>query len=323
MNIDELRQIRTIVTHRYPDRICPDGVASAIILNDVFDEATTTHFVAHGSPEYRGMPATPGMLFVDIVPPEDRLQEFIDAGAFVLDHHEKQRDLVTAFGTRGVYSDEPGVSGAMLAFREAWLGALKDPESVAASRAHDFARLAGIRDTWQTASPDWVSASAQAEALSFYPWSYFARLRAPFAASFSDLNKMLQTGRVLLDRRDERTLRLIEQGSGRTVTHGVHVMIIPSIETSDVAEALGNAVEHAPDIVCGFAYQGGETIGLQLSMRSRMGYDVGALCKALGGGGHRAAAGVTIQIPKGGLNPYETIWQIVDDYEKNEHEVRT
>ncbi|NIV35918.1 MAG: hypothetical protein GWN58_42650, partial [Anaerolineae bacterium] len=66
--------------------------------------------------------------------------------------------------------EEPGVSGATLAFRHVWqvihmtARCHEDPYL----KVERFAELAGIRDTWQTEDSAWDEACAQAEALMFW-----------------------------------------------------------------------------------------------------------------------------------------------------------
>ena len=79
---------------------------------------------------------------------------YMIAGAIVLDHHKSTKHIVLEFGENGVYADEktePGVSGAVLAFREVWkpieAEAAKDTDVVSVTHEYirNFARLAGIR----------------------------------------------------------------------------------------------------------------------------------------------------------------------------------
>ncbi len=88
-------------------------------------------------------------------------------------------------------------------------------------------------------------------------------------------------------------------------------MIVSGLNTSDAADLVGDQA----DLVVGFKYTAGEKASLQLSMRSRGDYDVGALCKTLDGGGHVHAAGARVPVTNGDLNPYEHITKIVNDWE--------
>lgn len=126
--IEKLRSVRVVVCHAYPERPCPDGVASALLLrsafNELFDEESIdveVVFVAHGD-QLEALEARPGMLFCDIAPPAARAKEFVEVGAIVLDHHATARPVVELFEHHafGDEEKEPGVSGAVLAFREVY-----------------------------------------------------------------------------------------------------------------------------------------------------------------------------------------------------------
>lgn len=136
---DTLDSIKTIVVHDN----CPDGLASAILLHDVLYDAEIK-FVQYGTDAYKALTPAPGVLYCDFSPPirtkkvvadgaetyvideEDRakLQEFVAAGTLVLDHHKTAKPIVEAFGDNGRFGDEvsePGVCGALLAYRHVWL----------------------------------------------------------------------------------------------------------------------------------------------------------------------------------------------------------
>jgi hypothetical protein len=78
---ERLKNVRTIVTHEG----CPDGIASAILCHDALPQAEIV-WLQYGTAKRRELPATEGMLFVDMTPEPSRNQEFVDAGAIVLDH---------------------------------------------------------------------------------------------------------------------------------------------------------------------------------------------------------------------------------------------
>ena len=87
--IEKLQAVKTIVVHGN----CPDGLASAIVLDDVLPGREIIHAVHQITP----LEAKPGLLFCDICPPRDRVQEFRDVGTIVLNHHKTQRDLIESF----------------------------------------------------------------------------------------------------------------------------------------------------------------------------------------------------------------------------------
>ena len=306
------------VTHVVTHASCPDGIASAVLLHDALED-TKVEFVSYGTPDYENLKAEEGMLFCDITPPRERVQEFVDVGAIVLDHHAQQADIVARFGDRGRYADlkeEPGVSGAMLAYRHVWLHRCVSETSSMAANARRFAELAGIRDTWQTGDPSWKLACEQAEALRFYPWLKLAAIKEPFGYGAEKLSTMMSIGPILIARTIDAAHKAIDTACNFRSDKGTHVVVINTLHTSDAAEMVA-VVPDLPVLVVGYLYQvHGDKVKLTLSMRSRTGYDVGAFCASLGGGGHRAAAGATLHVNSTDPNPYATIRKLVDDYER-------
>lgn len=290
------------VTHVISHENCPDGVASAMILKQVLPDARFT-FVQHGTPEHADLPAEPGMLFCDMTPPRERAQEFVDAGACVLDHHWHSEDVVRAFGDNGVFADEatePGVSGAVLALRVADPLAVRGP-------LHMLATLAGIRDTWQKQDPRWTAACEQAEALRFWP------VERLLAARPDDWPGLLEIGRELLKKRLDGAQKLAATSYRFTSVAGTRVALFPTIESSDVADALAESVDLS--VGYGYVHATDGTVGLVFSTRSRGDYDAGALCKAHGGGGHTKAAGFRVQLVPEALNPIDVFARLLEAYE--------
>lgn len=303
----ELLKVRTVVSHAN----CPDGTVSMALVSWALDPwaldlgGSELKFIQYGQAQEE-LAATPGLLFVDMTPPRARVQEFVDAGAIVLDHHAHQRDVVEAFGERGVYSDEPGVSGALLAFRHVVRTMMTPAISLERSKylehAEDFAVLAGIWDTWQRQHPRWEEACIQAEALRFFPFEeVVCGLVVP-----TSMDRMMDTGRMLLERRNASAKRSAEDAYRATIMLGdrpTRLAIFQGVDTSDAADLLTDA-----DAVVGFHYRAGaQGPYCVLSMRSRGDYDVGAVCKARGGGGHKNAAGCTLKDHLTGLAPYELV----------------
>jgi hypothetical protein len=303
---DVLSAVRMIVTHDH----CSDGLASALILRDVLPAARIV-FVQHDTPGLLALPAEQGMIFCDMSPTASRADEFVAAGAVVLDHHRTARAVVEAFGPRGVFADEnaePGVSGATLAYREVWRQLAEG--SPASARAHaisELATLAGIRDTWRRASPRWDEACAQHEALTFWPRDTW--LATPAGAFAS----MLAIGPTLLAKKAERVKQALDVAFRHT-HEGVRLVLLSGVElTSDAAEA----VDHDADLVAGFAYRAEPDGSLKLtfSLRSHTDLDCAAFAKREGGGGHTRAAGFTVRVdPFAGQPPHATLVQRLDAY---------
>lgn len=308
--LERISKVQTVVSH---GAACPDGIASAMIIKGVLPHAKYI-FLNYNTPELDALKAEPGIMFVDFTPPQNRVEEFVQAEAVVLDHHEKQKDIVEAFGEYGVYTDKPGWSGAMLAYVYVWEPLMKVSNyamhSENTARVASFAKLAGIRDTWQKNHLNWRLACAQAETLRFYPQEMWMS-RPTFDPSW--VEEKMSIGEILLQKNEERDARLVKNAAFyRSGQKKSLAAIVPSIETSDVADKLD------ADLVIGFAYEAidGIDLRIRLSMRSRGVYDVGDFCKTLNGGGHKFAAGATLPIKNTELNPYGFIGKLLDDYER-------
>lgn len=320
LSLHKIRAVRKVVSH---DR-CADGYASAILIRDAFYGRSDVEFVfvQHGTPEAKNLVAEPNMLFVDMVPPEDRLQEFVDAGALVLDHHAKARHIVEAFGEDGIFADEvtePGVCGAVLAYRHVWMP-FRAEMAIQRIFAERFATLAGIRDTWQRNDPSWIEACKQSYILTFYPrdkWMEIplSTLASTWATQFAWL------GDVLLRKQQETTEKALEKSYRFTTEAETRVIVFEGVRaTSDVAEEVGDQA----DLIVGFNYEVNNREGIFkmiLSTRSRGSYDCGALCVYYGGGGHTRAAGFNVVFDPYSnspisSNPYAAVKALVARYEE-------
>ena len=315
--IDALRQVKTIVVHGN----CPDGLASAIILDDVLPGRE----IIHATHNVTQLEAKPNTLFCDFSPPRDRIEEFRAVDTIVLDHHIRAKDVVQSFALHA-FGDEvehPGVSGAMLAFQEVWLPLWLsgDQEAVAVGtrriRVERCAKLAGIRDTWQQADPLWSEACAQAEALMFYPLSYWLDKDIPREAlRYRNINAMserMAIGAVSLERKLAGAKKTAEKAFYfQTKKRSTKVAIIPTMTVSDAADFVATDTQ----LIIGFGYtveQGQQK--LLLSTRARNGFDCSEFCVFYGGGGHTGAAGCQIDLPTRALNPYDMIQGMIERFE--------
>lgn len=291
-----LRRVRTIVSHAH----CPDGIAAALILRGALPHAEVV-FIEHDTPEQTSLPATAGMIFCDLVPSVERSAEFVEAGAIVLDHHRGAREVVAAFGERGVFADEseePGVCGATLAHREVWCALREDEQEV-----RRFAELAGVRDCWQTHHPDWEEAAAQASALVFFGYDELAK-QIPIGAPPCLSESQLAVGRIL-HAKQMRAARDTAERKLYRLRPDVAVFNDRGGLLSDVA-AVALEADRQLCLVCGFHYKVTSDGAMRLvcSMRSRAGeIDVAAIAKANGGGGHTSAAGFVMRVSRASPSP--------------------
>ena len=282
----DLSNVRIAVVHTP----CMDGLASAMVIQEALPQVDEVVFCSYGQQQLE-LKAEPGMLFCDFTPARERMAEFVAAGAIVLDHHVHARDIVEAFGERGRFSDDPGVSGAVLAFLHLWNGEAFDPQR--SQRTWDFARLVGIRDTWQKGSPDWERALELHAVLEAFPREVWLEDGAIHVA-MKGLDQGL--GKSLIERKAATIARIVEQGlvKQHTRTHAGDRLWALSCAPGELASDLAEAARAVGvDVLVNVQLQveQGRPQFLVNLRSDKEGLDVGALAKRFGGGGHRAAAG--------------------------------
>lgn len=294
-----LSKIKTIVVHDS----CPDGMASAVLLHDAIPDARVV-FAQHGSDDYSGMQAEPGMLFCDLVPPPERASEFLQAGAVVLDHHVKVKNVVEKFGPRGRFGD--GVSGALLAFQYVWnplRGGTTDNQT--SKNARQFAELASVRDCWEREDPRWTQACSQASALMFYDTTDWLDWQEPFLPSCqAKMAEMLRVGAISHANKLRGVTRSVDGAYWTRTGRGHQVVIINGGSISDVADAIGERA----DVVMSFNYavEDGK-LSIRVSIRSHRKVDVGSVAVRFGGGGHQKAAGFRLVVDGLNTDPYKLL----------------
>lgn len=334
--IEKLLKVETFVVHAYSDGMCPDGLASAIILDDILPDREII-FATHQS--RTPLPCKPNMLFCDICPPDNRVQEFQAVSAIVLDHHkgyEGAQECITKSFEHHVFADEkeePGVSGALLAYRHVWRPVYEhiakgwsrekgsDPDcGMDPIFVERFATLAGVRDTFQKQSPDWQEANEQMRALLFYPPSHWVsseswgRSDKPTnilrKAKRTEYESRMEVGRIALAKKVEDTKRQAEQVVRFVSDEGVSVAVFPSRYVSDVASMID------AEFAIGFQYvvESGQP-KLEISTRSRGDYNCTAFCTFFGGGGHTNAAGCKVDVWPDSPNPFVQIRAMLGQFE--------
>lgn len=332
--IETLKKITVIYTHAN----CPDGLASAMILKDAFRRLwmePRIEFLVHGTKEHRvaGREVRDGelALFCDIAPStaNDDGAPFLNTAfwasggkhAIVLDHHKGAEDIVRSFGVDGVFADEkqePGVSGAVLAWREVWL-AVAEYMDFACDRpiqgthqkaVENFALCVGARDTWQTKDPRFARGQWISKMLMSKPRDYWLG-HVPFLDETEEM-----FGRELFAQHELAVQQAVDQcalyriESPRLAVRIFQEQTAGFRLTSDVAEELRTKGDEC-DVVAGFSFivdKPGDEPKFLVSLRAGVsGFDVARFAKFMGGGGHTAAAGFSVPVEKVENGPYKFI----------------
>lgn len=284
----DLKQVKKIVVHTP----CIDGLVSAMLALEALPQAEVI-FCSYGT-QQKELECEPGMLFIDFTPDPERVGQYVEAGTIVLDHHVHAKELVARFGANGVYSDEPGVSGAVLAFRYVWLPTLTAGWSRPGRQDLDFdagrlATLVGIRDTWFKASEDWVRALEMHAILEAFPREYWLDYNG-IKAALRALEEGV--GQELCIRKQETIDKIAERGLIRRKMPDGSMWALSCARSEQVSDLAEAARARGVDVLVNVtAYIEDGSPWYLVSLRSNDKHDVGALAKRFRGGGHRAASG--------------------------------
>jgi hypothetical protein len=330
---DILKQVELIICHDH----CSDGTMSAMLLQDALPNARV-EFCGYGLAHSR-LEARPNMLFCDFSPHVDAYRRFIDAGAIILDHHRSAEKIVKAFGDRGIFADEslePGVSGAVLAYRHVWLplkqalwarsrggvagGVYDSLRAQERAQAENLARLIGIRDTWQTSNSEWVRSCQLAETIRFFGQEAWLTILDPFAADREDMwRQRMEVGARLVEKHAETLLKKVAGAYRFQTSKDVRVVMFQGVSfSSDACELIRTRNE--ADLVVAFDYvpiEGGQAPLVFSTRAADSSFDCAAFCSAQGGGGHTAAAGFSVRFDPsvGAQDPYTILSERLRSYE--------
>ena len=296
--IETMQNVRKIVTHAN----CPDGRGTAMIANWVIaargKHIPCVEFVSHD--QLPSLVAEPGMLFVDISPDQDRIEDFKRLDAIVLDHHRGSEATTRSFGELGVFADEtlePGVSGTTLAWRELYVPTSTNTNPPLDAAVEEFARAMGARDTWHKESPLWEIGNHMSTAIMSIPVTDLLERPFPhltteeiyggkiaYDAKLNDARAAAGTAKRFVGY-DELNKREIAFAVYAEVDYGFRV-------TSDAADVLRDS---GINLVASFRVNMLED-RVAFSFRSDDSVDVAKLAKTMGGGGHTRAAGANLTL---------------------------
>lgn len=258
---------------------CPDGFTAAWAAWRHFSDAAEYRGVNYGQPTPIADAQGRDVLLVDFSYPREQMDALARAArsVTVFDHHKTAEAALRGWaGGRVVFDMER--SGAGITWDElhansaTWLGVR--PRVVA--YAEDM-------DLWRFNLPN----TREIREVIFLTERTFPAWDALDRALAGDLDGSVKIGASLLQAKRVRVAKVCE--NARWVTLAGHR--IPVVNTCwDMSEIGEYLCEKYPDAPCG-GYYFDRADMRQWGFRSRNGFDVSALCKEYGGGGHAAAAG--------------------------------
>lgn len=195
-----------------------------------------------------------------------------DFKVVILDHHASAREELA--GLPFAIFDLKR-SGAMMAWDYMW------PR--AARPVPDIIRYVQDRDLWRFELPD---SEAVNLAIGAMPWEF--EVWDAF-----DLEEARKVGRALLGLREKQVRAAVERAVVVEFLGHVVPVTNAAVHVSEVGQVLLAHHLAAPFAVM-YADRGAKRT---FSLRSRGDFDVAALCRSMGGGGHRAAAGFEVPAP--------------------------
>lgn len=274
---------------------CPDGFTAAWAVWRALGDEAEYRAVNYGQEPPFAEAAGRRVILVDFSYPRNKLEALADVAnrVKVYDHHKTAaEDLRSWTGGQVVFDVER--SGAGIAWDEfhqgaaVWLGLR--PRLV--SYVED-------RDLWRWALPDSheVSEYIFSVGRTFAQWDQLSEGLEHYYEQIVEAGRtLLRAKRVRVEKVCENA-RWIELG-GNEIGPGVSTKRhrIPVVNAAwDFSEIGEYLCEKFPDAPCG-GYYFDRDDKRQWGFRSRGDFDVSALCKQYGGGGHAAAAGFTSEI---------------------------
>ena len=292
--LEKLRLVREVYFHDS----CPDGTISAMVCLSGYQKilGITPKFypLQYGTEFMRTLEPKNGQLFIDITPPIERWQEWVEYGPVVLDHHETTRSVTD--GLNGIYGFNKTDSGASLAFENVYktlLEANSDKYS-GLSAWKDFTELAMIRDTWKKDHPLWERACSQALAIKMYGSEFL--LNGIRNSTGPSLDEIIKLGEVLFQIQKRKTLKVAKGAFSKIDKDSSFKISLFNCTDSNISDVADVLLKEGTDVAVGYFYLFEDSMqSLCASVRTNEKVSASKIAKVFGGGGHERAAGFRIK----------------------------
>lgn len=294
---EKLKTIEKIYYHGN----CPDGLGAKLILRDI-EMFRKLEFIPFFFQELSAIPEK--AMFIDCSPKDEQMRAVLEKGGMIIEHHISRlaeiEELRKDFPDQLLYG-EGTESGTWLAL---YLAELIGEEPCKDTKT--IAEYLAISDTWQKDDPKFA----------------YGRKLAGFLNTFGNELDIDHLGALVkyegfIEAYAKVQRKLQESHARSCITHDVSrgkVAFIndTNLHISDASEILRG---QGYFLIVGWALKSYNGLSrIQYSLRSDATFDVGAFCKAHGGGGHRAAAGFSV-LYRLGKDPIQNFIDLLAGYQ--------
>lgn len=284
IEIDSILKVRKIISHK----TCADGTAAAMICHAAISPlilGVEINFMFYKTKEHDEIPAEPGLMFIDFTPPYSRWEEFKACGTIIIDHHKTTAPYIN--GENVVF--DPTKSGALLCYENVMAPLVAkynhvNPELLCKWR--EFAEYISIYDTWQKTSPSWDDANDMTQGVLTFGDKLCLETPTP------DFDLIKKIGNRVRHKVQSKA-KHIGDGALYQEFNGIKVAFYNNSEkiTSEIGEYLRDKCTFS--VGYSIIREDGKNRML-LSFRSNDDFDVSKIALAMGGGGHKGAAGTSL-----------------------------
>lgn len=290
ISVEKLKKVRTIYCHQN----CPDGIGAALICAASY---YTNHFspeikfIQYGTKEHEHLVPDHGQMFIDITPPKNRWNEWVEYEPIVLDHHETCKEVTLKLN--GIYGDE-NESGSTLAFKYV-MSQFVNSNSVIGYKSINnwgiFAHLSMIRDTWKSNDQRWEMSLANSRGVMFYDINELINKAKSGKLNFK---KIMKNGGRLVKKINDKSKLLAKSAYTFGISKNDCTLkcAIYNCTENIISETSNILIDDGCDLAISYFISfDGEDMITTVSLRSNDKIDSSKIAEKLGGGGHSKAAG--------------------------------
>jgi oligoribonuclease NrnB/cAMP/cGMP phosphodiesterase (DHH superfamily) len=274
---------------------CPDGFAAAYAAWKLFgDDAEYVPCVYQQEPPTK-LERGDSIYLVDFSYPREQLLKMAQTAHIVaiLDHHKTAQSELEGWPCACFDMNRSGAELAWQYFHPTWerfvRGEAKEEGLTVRRTAPDLIRYVADRDLWKKKLPftEEVHLALGSFPKDFQTWDTLANLT-------DYVGVMRAIGAPLLQERTDSINELVASATWGDLD-GQRALCTNTTNYGLVSDALNVICKNNPDTPFAFNYSQADEGGTKYELRSVGDFDVSAVAKRLGGGGHKNAAGCLVK----------------------------